>query len=365
MTSQLYLNGRFLSQSITGVQRFATEIVAAMDQLSLSGGMPSMEVLAPAGDPGRVEVPYSRFQTRRVGRLQGNAWEQMELPAHARNGILVNLGNTAPVFGRTQIVVIHDAGVFDTPETYSRQFRIWYKTLWRLLVRTRAHIVTVSEFSRSQIARRLGIERSRIHLMREGGDHMLRLPAATDILHRHGLQERKFALVVGSRVAHKNLGSLTELAMMLERRGMVLAIAGSIDTSVFRRDDSNFDASVRMLGRVTDAELRALYESAACLLFPTRYEGFGLPAVEAMTCDCPVLTSGAGAVREVCGDAALYFDTAQPASVIAVVEQLLDDPALAAALRQRGSARVQTFSWLNAARDLATIINTAANRESP
>ena len=362
MSLRLYINGRFLSQTITGVQRFATEVVAGLDRLALSGGMPIMQILAPAGDPASVapRPNYHCFPVRREGHLTGHAWEQTELPVRVRNGFLLNLGNSAPVLvGPSQVVVIHDAGVFDTPETYSWRFRIWYKTLWRLLKQTGAHIVTVSNFSRGRISKRLGINLDRIHVMREGGDHMLRFSASSEILAKHALEPGGFVLAVGSRVPHKNFDSLADLAAMLERRGMILAIAGSIEKTVFRSAESRLGPAVRTLGRVSDSELRALYEAATCLVLPTRYEGFGLPAVEAMTCNCPVLTSGAGAVREICGEAALYFDMARPASVTESVEQILYQPDLASVLRARGKSRVETFSWANAAQDLAGIIQSA------
>jgi glycosyltransferase involved in cell wall biosynthesis len=298
---------------------------------------------------------------RRVGRLRGQAWEQAELPFYARGGTLVSLGNTAPVLaGRRQVVVIHDAGVFDTPETYSPRFRAWYKTLWRTLAHSSALIATVSEFSRGRIAARLGIAPQRIRLMREGADHIHRIAADHGILARHGLEPGRFALVVGSRVAHKNLAALGGAANLLAQRGMVLAMAGSIDPVVFQTGSAGPDGPVRALGRVDDAGLRALYESAACLLFPSRYEGFGLPPVEAIACHCPVLASGAGAVEEICGDAALYFDTTKPASIAAAIGRLLDTPGLADELRARGARRIVPLSWANAARDLTGIISLAA-----
>jgi glycosyltransferase involved in cell wall biosynthesis len=361
----IYLNGRFLTQAMTGVQRFATELAAAMDQLALTGELPAAQILAPRGANRGVvggEAPaYRRLVLRRVGRLHGQAWEQAELPFHARGGTLVSLGNTAPVLaGRRQVVVIHDAGVFDTPETYSPRFRAWYKTLWRTLVRSRALIATVSEFSRGRIAARLGIAPHRIRLMREGADHIHRIAADRGVLARHGLQPRRFALVVGSRVAHKNLAALGSAAKLLADRGMVLAMAGSIDPVVFQTGSAGPDGPVRALGRVDDAELRALYEAAACLLFPSRYEGFGLPPVEAIACGCPVLASGAGAVEEICGDAALYFDTTRPASIAETIGRLLDTPGLADDLRARGARRIAPLSWANAARDLSGIIRLAA-----
>ena len=354
MTAPIFVNGRFLSQPVTGVQRFSAEIVGAIDALMAQGEWPETSLLTPhlAGGPRGAS---GRLQERPVGERRGHLWEQFDLPRAARGGILVSLGNTAPLLaGRGQVVVIHDAGVFDTPGSYSWKFRVWYKALQRALVKAGAQIATVSEFSRQRIAARLSIDPARISVIYEGADHILRTPADPQTLARHGLQAGRFALVVGSRVAHKNLAALAEVARSLESRGMVIAVAGGGNKDIFQATGDGLGA--RRLGRTTDAELRALYENAACLLFPSRYEGFGLPPVEAMACGCPVIASRGGAVEEICGDNALYFDTAAPRSITLAVERLLDEPGLAEDLRRRGLQRAGALSWVSSARKLSTVV---------
>jgi glycosyltransferase involved in cell wall biosynthesis len=360
MMPSVFLNGRFLHQAVTGVQRFSAEITMAIDQLALSGQWPETMVLAPRpvgpGTGGCAVTSYKRLGLRQIGRMHGHLWEQAELPNAARGGILVNLGNTAPVLaGRRQVVVIHDAGVFDTPTSYSLPFRAWYKALQRGLVLTGAHVVTVSEFSRLRIVTHLGLDPARVAVIYEGADHIQRVSPDPAALERYGLRPREFALVVSSRVAHKNLEALHGAAAALKRRGMVIAVAGSSNRSVFRDfPDSGLDE--RQLGRVTDAELRALYENAACLLFPSRYEGFGLPPVEAMACGCPVLAARGGAVEEICGDGALYFNNGDRRMIIETVDRLLDDDDLSNQLRTRGRARAAALSWDASARALGEIV---------
>jgi glycosyltransferase involved in cell wall biosynthesis len=362
MTATVFLNGRFRSQSVTGVQRFSAEVVSAIDRLMLRGEWPETTLLTPQldepADRGGA-TPYGLLQSRKVGHRSGHAWEQIELPKAARGGTLVSLGNTAPVLaGHRQVVVIHDAGIFDTPESYSLRFRLWYKTLQHMLVKTGAKVVTVSAFSRDRIASRLGIDPARIAVMYEGADHVLRVPADPDTLNRHGLRPGGYALVVGSRVAHKNLTALREVAAVLKKRGMVIAVAGGSNKDVVQNAEVN-DLGEKRLGRTTDGELRALYENAACLLFPSRYEGFGLPPVEAMACGCPVLASGGGAVEEICGDSALYFTSDGRLSIIAAVERLLDEEGLAAELRTKGLARAASLSWDASARILGDVVRSA------
>jgi glycosyltransferase involved in cell wall biosynthesis len=173
-------------------------------------------------------------------------------------------------------------------------------------------------------------------------------------LTRYNLQAGQYALAVGNRVTHKNLAGLHAAAAALQRRGMLLATTGTSGVDVFRSiPPAGFGE--RQLGRVNDAELRALYENAACLLFPSRYEGFGLPPVEAMACGCPVLAAKGGAVEEICKDAVIYFtNNAWP--IAKALEQLLDDNELAITLRCRGLARAAELNWTTSARALGALV---------
>jgi glycosyltransferase involved in cell wall biosynthesis len=344
----LTINGRFLTQGLTGVQRFAAEVTQAIAR----AGTP-IRLLAPQGTADRLgDVPVEH-----VGTRSGQSWEQLDLPAASNPAPLLSLGNTAPLrCGGKRFVVIHDAGVFDTPESYSFAFRAWYRTLHLALPRLGARIITVSEFSRGRLAARLRLDPAAIGVMPEGGEHVLRVAADEAVLAKHGLAPRGYALAVGTRAAHKNLSALGEAASLLAARGMCLAVAGSVQGNAFSGAADAEGGGVRLLGRVSDAELRALYENALCLIFPSRYEGFGIPPLEAMWCGCPVLASRAGAVPEVCGDAALWFDAEGPATPAAALMRLLDEPGLADRLRDAGRARAQLYSWDTAAARLLELI---------
>ncbi|NKC32148.1 glycosyltransferase family 4 protein [Falsiroseomonas selenitidurans] len=342
----LAINARFLTQKMSGVQRFAREITQAL----LATGRP-IRLLAPPDAP----ETFAGHPVTRLGRRGGQAWEQFDLPGAVGADHLLNLGNTAPLrLGRRQTVVIHDAGVFDTPESYSLPFRAWYRALHWALPRRGTRIVTVSEFSRARLALHLKLPAARIGVVAEGGEHALRDAAETGVLARTGLQPGRFVLAVGTRAAHKNLDALRDGVALLASRGMKLAVAGAADAGVFR-NAGDVDAALA-LGRVSDAELRALYENALGLIFPSRYEGFGLPPLEAMWCGCPVLAAAAGAVPEVCGEAALWFDAEGPRTPAAALTRLLDEPLLAGQLRQAGRARAAQFSWPAAAERLLALL---------
>ncbi len=325
----VFINGRFRAQALTGVQRFAAEIAAAL---------PEATVLEPP-----------------AGGRAGLMWEQRVLPRLAAGGLLLNLGNTAPLVRRgRQAVVIHDAGVFDTPESYSWAFRAWYRSLHWALARNGTRLLTVSEFSRARLAAALRVDAARIGVVPEGGEHILREAADLSVLAANGLEPGRYALAVGTRAAHKNLGALAGAARWLGERGMVLALAGARDTAVFAAADA---PAARALGRVPDAALRALYENALCLVFPSRYEGFGIPPLEAMWCGCPVLAARAGAVPEVCGEAALWFEPSNPPSIVAALEAL---PGRRDAMLAAGRERAAQYAWPMAARRVLELSESAA-----
>jgi glycosyltransferase involved in cell wall biosynthesis len=346
-TPPIFVNGRFLAQPMTGVQRVAHELTSALSQRYGA----RLTVLGPAR--GMADAAAATA----VGSRTGQLWEQLDLPRNARNGILVNLGNTAPLAHRRQLVMIHDAGIFSTPEAYSRKFRTWYKLLQGLLGRSGAQIVTVSEFSKRELVRNLGLKPARVHVVHPAADHMARLPADDDILAKHDLSRGGYVLVVGTLAAHKNLAALDELAKALAARGTPLVITGAMGGAAFSASKpASLPAPAQYLGRVSDAQLKALYQNAACFIMPSLYEGFGLPAVEAMVCGCPAICGDIPALRETCGDAALFCDPRAPKTIANVTLALLDDATLRENMRIAALRHSATMTWQRAAETLAGVI---------
>ncbi|MCS6920639.1 MAG: glycosyltransferase family 4 protein [Elioraea sp.] len=345
---RLVINGRFLAQAVTGVQRVARELITAADTLAVEGRWPATRLVAPA----RTALLSLRgIAVETVGPLSGQAWEQIVLPRAVRGTWLLNLGNTAPLALRArQTVLIHDAGAFDTPDSYSLAFRTWYRVLQRGLARLGARIVTVSQFSRLRIAAALRLDPATIAVIPEGAEHILRERADRSILERNGLVPSRYVLAVGTGAAHKNLSLLAAARGFLAERGLALAVAGRSDPAVFRPAGALEGAIA--VGRVSDGALRALYENAAALLFPSRYEGFGLPPLEAMACGCPVIAGNAGAVPEVVGEDALLVPPEDARALVAALDRLLGDASLANRLREGGRRRAARFTWRAAAEAL-------------
>jgi glycosyltransferase involved in cell wall biosynthesis len=357
--SRIYINGRFLTQQTTGVQRFAREILRALDNLVVSEASARKRSLVLLTPPGTTPLPDLRtIECRSVGRLHGHAWEQLELPRHTRDGFSLNLCNTAPLAGRTTIVAIHDAGVFAVPNAYSRPFRVWYRLLHAHLRRRAVRMVTVSEFSRAELSRYLGTSRDRFTVIPNGGEHILREPADREILNRLGLRGR-YVLAVSSQSAHKNFAGIQAAVRDLRNQNFTLVFAGGGNSRIFNAGERLSGESI-VTGRVTDAELRALYEHAECFVYPSFYEGFGLPPLEAMTCGCPVVVSRAASLPEVCGEAAVYCNPNDPADIGRALGEVLENGDVRRRLRRHGEERAAQFTWSRSATALLRLLDGLA-----
>ena len=364
---RVLINGRYLTQAITGVQRCAAETVRALDALVAQGEYPGEEwsfavLVPPAPD---VHPSLTAIPIRVVGWTRGQVWEQLELPLHTHQGVLLNFANTAPVAARHQCVTIHDASVFAVPQAYRAAFRSWYRILIPALGRRADRIVTDSRFSRDELIRWAGIPEHKLLVVPLAGEHILSVPSDSRILRRHGLGSRPFLIAVGSDAAHKNLGAITRAADLIGQHDYDIVVAGGRNPSVFEVQANGSAGRLRRLGYVTDGELRALYENATCLVCPSLYEGFGLPPLEAMACGCPVIASTAASLPEVCGDAALYCDPHDPQDIAHKIERMLREPELRVELRKRALLRSQQFRWADSARSIMTAVERMSRLGSP
>ena len=210
------VNGRFFGQPVTGVQRYAREVVAALDGLLSASGRTGV-VMAP-GRGG--DIPSMRaFQVRRAGPADGHLWEQAVLPSRW-HGPLVNLCNTAPLVRARQVVCIHDANVFRMPGSYGRAFRTLYRTLQPLLARRSARLATVSRDAARQLGEHLPVRAGDIAVLPNGHEHALRWDAGAATVFAHREQERPFVLLLGSRARHKNAALILGLAAELDALGL-------------------------------------------------------------------------------------------------------------------------------------------------
>lgn len=357
------VNGRFLTRPTAGVDRVALELIAAVAQRPDVERLTVLHPPVPVQQTGwldQMPAPArAKVELRPIGLGTGHRWEQASLAGAEPDLALLSLCGTGPVRRRRQAVLLHDAQVWDVPGSYSLPFRLAYRSLVPALARRARHLFTVSHFARTRLELHRVAPAGKATVVPNGADHMAAVEPDTGALDRHGLQPQGYFLAIGSLAPHKNLDLLVDAAAARRPGGQgaavpPLVVAGAGNSRVFagvdvaERDGAG-RGDVRFLGRVSDGELKALYQGALALAFPSMTEGFGLPPVEAMSVGCPVIATIAGAVPEVLGDAAYYADPTSPEQWTRALERLAADGELRAQLRERGQARAAEYRWATAA----------------
>lgn len=341
----IYINGRFLTQPMTGVERFAYNICKA-----LAGLHQPFTIVCPKA-PIADCYDVSGMDVVHYGFGNSHLWEQFVLPFFfigKKDYVVLSFTGLGSILIRNKVMTVHDLSFLENPSWFSRAYYWWYKMMTPLAVRTSRHIITVSEFSKSEILRFYPfVKPSKVSVLYPAVD--TRFFQSFDS--QDALQER-FALTVSSLDPRKNFLRLVEAFEGIE--GCKLYIVGNANRVFGGKGGKDLEkGNVKILGRVSDEELLRLYHQAECFIFPSIYEGFGLPPLEAMACGCPVITSDIPVQHEVCADAALYFDPYDVKSIHeAIVAYLKNTDTKKPLLKARGKDNVERFSWLKSAQDL-------------
>lgn len=360
MSAPVYINGRFLTQVPSGMQRFALSLLNAWDQLRADHGessRPKVTVLTPRV----LEHPpqFATMDLHAAPGLSGHAWEQTQLLWASMDGVLVSLTSAGPVLHRNHVVVMHDAGIFAVPENFSGRYRALHRFLRPRLAKSARRLATVSEFSREELARFCHVSPDRFAIIPNSAEHILDAPADGSVLTANGLTRGHYFLAVGNQSPNKNLQAAAHGLQLAALPGYDLAVVGLSAARIFRSEALTTGHSVKLLGRVGDPELRSLYENAAALVFPSIYEGFGIPPLEAMTLGCPVISSNTSAMPEVLGADAILVAPTDNRAIAEAMRAVATDMALADRLRKAGRIRSAAYSWKAAARVLQDLVATS------
>lgn len=356
-----------------GLNRYTHEVLGALLRLEpdLIAYATSPALVADHGDSVR-RVPM-RFlsESNFRGNLSRLVWHQTALPVLLRRAgaslfySTVPEGMIAPVCA--QVVTIHDLLPLHFPETYPR-LSYYFRYLLPHVVRASAAIVVTSQATERDVRRFFRVYDKPVHVVYQGFKQETFHPQTTETAEaarkRYGLSE--FVLSVGETRPYKNIRRLIEAFAQLDVPGLQLAIVGKtnkMDKEVLELPRGlGIAGRVRFLGYVPDQDLAALYGAAAVFVFPSLYEGFGIPPLEAMACGCPVVASHAASIPEVCGDAAVYVDPLNVDSIAQGIAQVVNDCSIGEALRRRGLNQVTRFSYTSAAEQLLDIFQGIASR---
>ncbi len=357
-----------------GIGRFARGLVRG-----LASRATDLEILlVAAAERAQTDCPEPPFPLRRFplgSRAMDILWHRLRLPLpadwwtgpldlyHATDFLL-------PPLRCRGAVTVHDLSFLRHPEFHHPALVRYLRDRIRGSVHRAALVLTDSHFSRDEVLALLDAPPERVQVVYGGAEECFQpvpAPERQGVLARHGLAE-PYLLFVGTLEPRKNLGALLEGFGRLRRRGLphTLAIAGGEgwlgEGQRLRRLAEPIGDTVRFLGFVADNDLPALLSGADLFVYPSLYEGFGLPVIEAMACGCPVACSRAGSLPEVAGDVAFYFETADAHEIARVLEGALEAPDLLAERRRQGLVRAATFTWNAAARQLLDAYESTLSR---
>ena len=364
---KLAVNARFLAQATCGPQRFAGNICRELKKL-----LPETRFLAPPqihnrklADELEVKIIGERsFKRRRkLGLPAGILWEQIELPGWLKKNSqppLFNPANQAPLAYSNNFIVIHDIAFRLYPEFFTWRFALYYNLTVPRLARRARHIFTVSRFSKETLSAHLHLDEEKISLVSNAVDENFRMPIE-DRDPDAGMPktDTPFILAAGSLEPRKNLSRLVTAFQELGRRNLRLLIAGGGNQKIFRQVPELAAApeTIVFTGPLEDRQLARLYRRAEAFVYPSLFEGFGLPPLEAQACGCPVLVAEAGALPEIFSGNALFCDPDDPADIAAGITRLLDDQQLRTQLVTAGLENAARFSWAAGARIVIETVN--------
>lgn len=304
----VYINGRFLTQKITGVQRYAIEVVKQLDKeenINFIILCPKQEI--------ENNIELKNIEIRKIGKLKGQIWEQISLPLYIlKNGRkkLLSLCNLAPII-YPGYVTIHDIGFKTHGEHLEWKFRTWYKFVTKLNIKRYKHIFTVSEFSKKEIIKNYKINENKITVTYNSAEHLNGIKPNEEILKKYDLKENEFYFSLGSRSPHKNHKYIEQLAK--NNPNLKFVVTGNNNSKVFKDNNEETISNMIYTGYLDDKELAGLYKNCKAFIFPSLYEGFGIPPLEAMTMECKnIYVSDIEVFKEIYKDNVNYINVIEP-----------------------------------------------------
>lgn len=316
---------------------------------------------ATAGQKGMTAVSTRLNTSRRLLRI---FWEQLVWPLQARRhgvDLLHSMAFIVPFLSRqTAVVTIYDLSFMHFPDRFPAGQRHYLTAMTRHACRRAARIITISQSSRQDVHHFFGVPLNRISVVPPGVDEVYRpLPETAVAAFRRKKGVGRFILHVGTLQPRKNIPVLLNAFANLPPSDLKLVLVGGkgwLYEEIFTQVKKlNIEERVLFTGYVPDAELPLWYNAAEMLVFPSLYEGFGMPVVEAMACGTPVIAAKASSIPEAAGEAGLLFSPQSAAELTERITAVQQEPELRAKLITWGLQHAKTFSWDRAGRETAVV----------
>ena len=342
--AKIIINGRFLIHRITGVERFAREIVRELDGIVKPG---EYEIACPPETEEILEL--KNIKVVKIGRLHNQLWEHISFPLYVkkRKAVSLNLCNVGPLLD-PGIVCIHDMKVRAKPEYFSKKFILWYRILFFNAIKRAKKILTVSNFSKNEIIKYYKVNPDRISVVPNGWQHLERISCGENILRKESLQRGAYFFSMCSLEPNKNFRWIAGTAKKNVNETFV--VAGSINNKIFS-NGLGFEcpSNMKLIGYVSDEEANALMRNCKAFLFPSFYEGFGIPPLEALSAGTSVVVSDIPVMREIFGTTVHYINPNDAnVNLDKVMMENTDDSA----------GVLERYSWEKSARIMAGIIRS-------
>jgi glycosyltransferase involved in cell wall biosynthesis len=341
------VNGRFLTQKATGVHRYAFEICNKLHEFGVDFYV---------AVPKNINPDYKfDFKTVECGSLNTHLWEQISLPRYLKkqgSPLLISFSGGGVLNYSNQIVTIHDVSHVRHPEWFSKNYCRYYGYMMPRIAQKAHAVLTVSEFSKREIIDTLNIPAEKIYVIHSNVPFHNK-PSEDEILNYKRENEEKYILTVSSMDPRKNFVRLVEAFNNIEDKSIKLYIIG-MQFKAFNTPDLQklIGENVILPGYINDEALQKMYQNALFSIYPTLYEGFGLPPLESMTYGCPVIIADIPALKEVSGDAGLYTDPMNIEDMTTKMNLLAKDSELRQQLRVKGLEQIKKYSWDKSAKQV-------------
>lgn len=345
----MIINARFLSQKLSGVQRFSIQT-----SIEIKKQFPETIFVSPKNILHK-EIA-EKLDAKVIGSFTGHLWEQIDLMSYCKKNkkLLLCLGNTGPILYKNKIITLHDIAYIKFQDSFSKSFSKFYQFFIPLIIKSSKHIFTVSNFSKNEIASYYKINPNKISVIYNAVDQKFqKLKRKTS---------EKYILSLSNINKQKNLISLIKAFQRLNRNDIKLYIIGASNKNFnnYNLDDENIghDNIVFLGGNLSDSQVIQYYSDAMFFAFPSLYEGFGIPPLEAQSCGTPVLLSNIPVFNEIYGDSALYCESLDIEDISKKLNLLIENQNLRSEIRKKGFKNLLKYSWNNSAKNILNTINS-------